>query len=398
MIGAREFVVLADASAQWPSAAYRLFEAVACEHPVLWVELPPPEHGHRVVTAMARGLGTDERGERPETASTGRAPSPIAMARRLARRLGRTTLPRSGLLRYTPPIPLAENDGWVGRAAMATVSRLISRRMRAAEFGRPLLVVTTTRAARLVETLEGCGTIYVRPDDALPPSPDRIPAERAARDRLLSRVDSMVTCCPEVADARARGGVPVLTLPQGVDARVFEDATAPPEAARDGRPRVLYVGPYDRRVDVVGLLALARARPELEIVLAGPRSVRSNALDRRPNVRVFPEVRAEDAAGWVLTADALLLPIRDNRHLRAFRPLELPLYAASGRPIAGSPLPALEQLVPAQAEVGRGPAGFVAAVDRALARGPAKPLQASHWEALAARLCQQVEPLFEGDD
>lgn len=397
MIGAREFVVLADASAQWPSAAYRLFEAVACEHPVLWVELPSPERGHRLITAMARGLGSDVPDGRASAAPTGRAGSPVAVARRLARRLGRTTLPRSGLIRYTPPVPLADADGWVGSAALATVSRLITRRMRAAEFGRPLLVVTTTRAARLVETLEGCGTLYVRPDDALPPKPEHLLAERAARDRLLSRVDSMVTCCPGVAEARARGGVPVLTLPHGVDAGVFEDAAVPPEAARDGRPRVLYVGPYDRRVDVVGLLALARARPDVEIVLAGPRSVRPNALDRRPNVRVFPEARADDAAGWIVTADALLLPIRDNRHLRALRPLELPLYAASGRPIAGPPLPALEQLVGAQAEVGRGPAGFVAAVDRALARGPTPPLELPHWETLAARLCEQVEPLFEGD-
>lgn len=207
----------------------------------------------------------------------------------------------------------------------------------------------------------------------------RAPVYSAAIERdLLGRVDLVICSSEELK--RTKGGFNpfTYTVPNAADVDLFEQAldpaTAPPaDLAAIPGPRIGFVGVLDFRVDQALLAACAAARPDLQWVLIGPvhgQWFDQAALARYPNVHFLGLKPRAALPAYLKGVDVATIPFVLDRHTSAIYPLKLHEYFAAGRPVAATPLPSLTALADSLAghlHLGAGPAGFLAAIDAALA-------------------------------
>lgn len=176
-------------------------------------------------------------------------------------------------------------------------------------------------------------------------------------------------------------------VPNGVSVAEWT-ATADPPSWFLGlpRPRILYIGTIDDRLDIPSLYEVARRFAEGSIVLVGPGSARRSSQHFRPtNVHHFPSVGRKTVASLVRAADVCVLPHRRTPLTQAMSPLKLYEYLAGGRPVVASDLPAIRGVDERVVLVGQGDS-FARGVEKALDRGPASEserqrfLIANSWE------------------
>lgn len=108
---------------------------------------------------------------------------------------------------------------------------------------------------------------------------------------------------------------------------------------RDGssRPRLGYVGWITERTDLTLVEQLARARPQYDIVLAGPDKVGGFAgLLGLPNVQWIGQVPYAELPQLLASFDVCLIPHKDTPYSRSMSPLKLFQYLGSGRPIVST--------------------------------------------------------------
>jgi teichuronic acid biosynthesis glycosyltransferase TuaH len=182
---------------------------------------------------------------------------------------------------------------------------------------------------------------------------------------------------------------PCATIPNGVEPSEWIGDPTPPGWQRDMlRPLLLYIGTLDARLDVSALLSIARALPEATLVLAGalldPGHLRP--LRAEPNVEIHPALDRAGVTGLVRVADVGLVPHVRSPLTEAMSPLKLYEYLAGGLPVVAADLPALRGIDPRVVLVD-GSQGYPAAVERALAIGPAPEderltfVQTNSWNA-----------------
>jgi UDP-galactopyranose mutase len=184
----------------------------------------------------------------------------------------------------------------------------------------------------------------------------------------------------------------VHAFPSSVDGAHFGQATGwrpePPDQAGLPRPRAGFFGVIDERMDVGLLDAVARVRPDLELVMIGPTAkIDPKDLPRRKNLRwLGPRPYASlphYLAGW----DVALMPFARNDATRFISPTKTLEYLAAGKPIVSTSIrdvvrPYGEQGI---VRIADAPAAFAAAIDAALAdRGTLR--EAKHREACARTL------------
>jgi teichuronic acid biosynthesis glycosyltransferase TuaH len=138
------------------------------------------------------------------------------------------------------------------------------------------------------------------------------------------------------------------------------------------RPRLLYAGSLDDRVDVEMVSRLAAAFPEGSITIAGPlqRPEHYAPLRALPNVGLPGRVERALLPGLVAAADACVIPHVRTPMTEAMSPLKLYEYLAAGRPVAAVRLPGTAGVSPRVRLCDPG-ADLAPAVRAALADGPA---------------------------
>jgi len=164
---------------------------------------------------------------------------------------------------------------------------------------------------------------------------------------------------------------PAAVVPNGVDPELWLSPDLPPRwFTALAAPRLLYVGTLDSRLDVEGLVSVARAMPGGSVVLVGPVAEEEplRPILAEPNVHLHEPVSREGVAALAHAADVCLLVHRCTPLTEAMSPLKLFEYLASGTPTVATDL---EPVRGVQAPVVRvAPGGdFVAGVRAALARG-----------------------------
>jgi glycosyltransferase involved in cell wall biosynthesis len=177
----------------------------------------------------------------------------------------------------------------------------------------------------------------------------------------------------EAALSRIAPSGPGLVLPNGIDPAEWLAIGPPPEwfAAR-ARPRLVYHGSVDSRVDVAMARAVAEAHPEGSLTFVG--DVREPAhfagMQDLPNVEFHPSVDRAELTRIVAAADVGLVPHAHNALTEAMSPLKLYEYLAAGRPVAAVDLPPIRAV---EGRVALAPPGgdLRPAVAAALAMGPA---------------------------
>lgn len=191
---------------------------------------------------------------------------------------------------------------------------------------------------------------------------------------VLARSDLVLANCEPVAAAMARFAEEVHVVPNGCEMPHDQSrgAAAPVPTALRGLtgPVIAYVGNLSARLDVDLLEAVARARPQWNLVLVGSAHLDQSvlALERLPNVSfpgVLPYRQVHDLLAHV---DVGLIPHVDNEMTRSMNPLKAFVYVAAGVPVVSTPVANLADFgglitVASDAE------GFVAAIERHLDAG-----------------------------
>ena len=167
---------------------------------------------------------------------------------------------------------------------------------------------------------------------------------------------------------------PHAVIPNGMEPAEWLHIDAPPEwFAALPRPRLLYVGSLDDRVDVEQVEEVARAYPDGSVVLVGPLLDEGHfaAVGKLPNVTVRAGLAPRpEVVRLIGAAEACLVPHVGNRLTEAMSPLKLYEYLAGGRPVAAVDLPPIAAV---EGRVALAPTGgrLAPAVAQALALGPA---------------------------
>ncbi len=221
------------------------------------------------------------------------------------------------------------------RAHIAKISRQVGLR-------DPLLWLNPNDAGHLIGHLNERGAVYDITDDwelAEPDSARR--AQVAILDRALCRrADLTVVCSQALYDSRQPFARRLLLLPNGVDAKHYEEASAPSTRHWPG-PTFGYTGTlHPERVDLDLILALARAYPEGSVVLVGPNSwphgVLEKAISSRPNIRLVGPVPYAQVPSEMARFDVCIVPHRQSPFVESLNPIKLWEYLACGKPIVAS--------------------------------------------------------------
>ena len=164
-----------------------------------------------------------------------------------------------------------------------------------------------------------------------------------------------------------------LVAPNGVDVAEWRHpGTAPAWFLELPRPRLLYVGTLDGRLDVDLVLAVAARIGEGSINLVGPTMDEPHLRRLRTarNVRIHPPVDRGTVVAITAAADVCLVPHVRNALTIAMSPLKLYEALAAGTPVAAVDLPPMRDVDPRVVlAADESPASFSAAVLRALSIG-----------------------------
>ncbi|QHC60115.1 hypothetical protein [Rathayibacter sp. VKM Ac-2760] len=226
------------------------------------------------------------------------------------------------------------------------------------------------------------------------------PAFQEAYRRVASSGRSVTAVSQEIIDRIAPTG-PHAVVPNGVTPEEWAGPVpeSPEWLSRIPGPRALHVGTLDDRLDVEGIVAVATAHPELQIVLMGPQPDPGYLAPLAPfgNVHLHHSVGRRELVATMRNVELCLLAHRRTALTEAMSPLKLYEYVASGCPVISVDLPPIHgisdriRIVPTMAE-------FAAVVDDALADGRATEEERLGWihaNSWAARHETVLDILFD---
>jgi teichuronic acid biosynthesis glycosyltransferase TuaH len=304
--------------------------------------------------------------------------------------------PRSETRTLHSPLRWRRSDPARPARAMCRYEQRLRRAALARGLERPALIVAHPLLAGF-GAFEWAGPVtYYAWDDWTASEPHRRwwPAYDDAFARLR---DSGRRVCA-VSDGilrRVAATGPQAVVPNGIEPAEWLAPGEPPAWFRAlPRPRLLYVGSLDSRVDVGQVEAVARAFDSGSVTLIGPMLEPDHFAPLRAlaNVTVRGPAGRADVSGLIAHADAGLVPHVRNALTQSMSPLKLYEYLAGGRPVAAVDLPPIAATRdPRVVLVGPGD-GFAAAVGRALEIGPAGDaerkafVQANSWDRRFERL------------
>ncbi|GGE98647.1 glycosyltransferase [Mycetocola zhadangensis] len=219
------------------------------------------------------------------------------------------------------------------------------------------------------------GTTFYARDDWLS-SPARQgywPAYREAYRRIAARGLGVAAVSAQVLE-RINPQGPSAVVPNGVEPAEWQGPVPPEPAWLAGipRPRALYVGTLDSRLDVDGLATLARRRPDLSIILLGPQPEGGYlaAINGIRSISVHPSVGRTELVAAMRNVDVCLLAHRATPLTEAMSPLKVYEYLAAGCPVLAIDLPPVRR-IDERVLLTSTVADFADRLDEALALGPA---------------------------
>ena len=326
-------------------------------------------------------------------------------ALRTVLRLGEAPFPTDERHRLHTPLRLRRSDPTDVAHLRHTYARYDASLRRAADRAglvRPAVITTHPLVAGFSALPWARSTcFYVRDDwSQLPARQPWWPAYRAAFQDVAASGRPVAAVSQVILDRLEPTG-PTAVVPNGIEPEEWAGPPPPQPAwfAAVPGPRLVYVGTLDSRLDVDGVLALARARPDLHQVLVGAVGDAAHVapLTGVPNVHVHRHVGRGEVVAVLRSADACLIPHQRTALTEAMSPLKLYEYLAAGRPVLAVDLLPVRGLGPRVLLTERA-ADFVEVVDAALALGPAPEAERSaflerhSWRAAHEAILDLVRP------
>lgn len=298
------------------------------------------------------------------------------------------------------------------RLSAPAVAAQVRRAVRQADLRAPVVL-----AARWVPGLVGAARERARValiQDWVPAGARLLGRDAAALaaevDAACRDADAVVVTSAALGETLARRGHRATLVRHGfpADLQPAYDAARPAEELSGlPRPRLVYAGGIDARLDFEALAALAAHYPHGTVVLAGPVSPRlpAGALARlagHANVHLLGAVPREALPAILVAADCLLMPYAESEWARHGSPLKLWEYLYAGPSLAGSGYTALAGYPPPLAHFASSPGTLPTAVAAALAEPDGAREQrrrfalANTWDHRAAELVGIAERLLAG--
>lgn len=210
--------------------------------------------------------------------------------------------------------------------------------------------------------------------------PDRPEMERKKlamqQKQMLCRADVVFAVSTTLFKRAKRSCQWVYHLPNATDSDVFKPAlpNSPPPPILTGlsRPVLLYLSQITDRVDFELIAAVARTRPEWNLLMVGPVVCSENLLAPirgLSNVILTGAVPYHEAAVLVAQSDVCILPHKEDSLTGTLDPIKLYDYLATGRPIVTTDVAMHLSLRP-HVSIASSSKAFVTAIDKALAEDP----------------------------
>ncbi|NUQ39546.1 MAG: glycosyltransferase [Caldilineales bacterium] len=139
----------------------------------------------------------------------------------------------------------------------------------------------------------------------------------------------------------------VILVENGVDYAHFAAAAAfpPAQIAALPRPRIVYAGAVNEKLDLTLLHTLAERFPHASFILIGPDALRYDRaqlaqVQALPNIHFLGHKPVADLPAYLHACDLCLIPYKRNEWTRHISPLKLYEYLATGLPILSTDIPA----------------------------------------------------------
>jgi UDP-galactopyranose mutase len=226
--------------------------------------------------------------------------------------------------------------------AVPEQKRLLADFFLRAGVNTPVLWFYTPEALELANALPAAVTIY----DCM----DELSAFQGAsaelnrlETALLDRADIVFTGGMSLYEAKRERHHNVHAFPSAVDATHFGQARNrfpdPPDQIAIPHPRIGFFGVIDERLDRDLVAAVARQRPDWQLILVGPVvKIDPESLPRAPNIRYLGGKKYEDLPRYIANWDAAMMPFACNGATRFISPTKTPEYLAAGRPLVSTPI------------------------------------------------------------
>lgn len=279
--------------------------------------------------------------------------------------------------RLITPTRLARRDP-TGVSAIVRTYRSYDVQLRTATvragMTRPAIVTTNPLVAAFCPFSWADTVTYFGRDDWLSSEARRAywPAYAAAYRQISESEVGVAAVSQQIIDRIDPRG-PATVVPNGVDPGEWSGPrpAAPDWLAAIPGPRAIYVGTIDNRLDVEGVAALARQRPDLHVILLGPTPDPdyTRPLRHVPNVHQHAGVGRRELVAALRNCDVSLLSHRRTALTEAMSPLKVYEYLAAGLPVVSIDLPPVRGIHDRVTFSAR-TADMGPQIDEALARGP----------------------------
>jgi glycosyltransferase involved in cell wall biosynthesis len=253
-----------------------------------------------------------------------------------------------------PAIPTQHRGGWLGNTARALHRPFFVRRIRhfLHDLGLdPDWLVLFGQAERwdLLSDVPHRWSIYYCHDLF---ERGRAPAQAVREEeRCCRRVDVVFTTSEHLRQRLVRWNPRTYAIPHAVDldwwGRNWE--RTPPEYAGIRRPRLVYTGVIDPKMDLGLVDRVASLRPEWQVVFVGPATAEMSGnrdlakVGKDANVHLLGSRPVEALPGFLAGADILILPYGRGAMQEAIGlPLKFYEYLISGKPVLATPFTEFE--------------------------------------------------------
>ncbi len=237
----------------------------------------------------------------------------------------------------------------------------------------------TPMAVPLALGMQAAGIVYDCMDELA--AFRNAPAELMLReDQLFAMADLVFTGGHSLYKAKSQRHRQVSCFPSSVDAAHYARpmqtiAKAQPAvestSTTTASPQLGYCGVIDERIDIGLIAALADARPDWQIVMAGPVvKIDLSGLPQRENIRWLGQQDYSDLPGLIQSWDVCLMPFALNDATRFISPTKTLEYLAAGCPVVSTPIHDVVAGYQDIVAIADSPQAFISACEAALNRTP----------------------------
>lgn len=285
-------------------------------------------------------------------------------------------------------VPAGHHLPFVRALNQALLRFSVTRFAKSRRFKTPVIWTYHPYMLDAIQTLPRGPLVYHCVDDIAEIPGVDVEAFRSAQQALLGRCEAVFTtamslkevclpfnrnthCFGNVVDAAHFGGASFGGAPSG---GAPAEAPLPAELAAIPEPRLVYHGVLsDFKVDFPLLLQTAQARPHWQWIIIGEeregqRSELLAQLARLPNVHLLGYRPYQVLPQYLRGMQVGVLPTLLNDYTRSMFPMKFYEYLAAGLPVVSTPLDFAKE-PRAGLEVGGDLDGFIAAIEKQLARG-----------------------------